>query len=101
MQSMEEAYEQTHKPITDSILTEAENIVHGKRQESYGDPERNYERIARFWSVYLEQEITGLDVCQMMILLKQVRLQKTPTHRDSLVDIAGYAALIEIINENK
>jgi hypothetical protein len=95
---MEEAYEQTHKPITDSILTEAENIIHGKRQESYGDPERNYERIARFWSVYLEKEITAVDVCQMMILLKQARLISTPTHRDSIVDIAGYAALIEIIN---
>lgn len=84
--------------MTDSVLIEAENIVHGKRQEAYGSPERNCDKIARFWSVYLDKEITAVDVCQMMILLKQARLMNTPTHRDSIVDIAGYAALIEIIN---
>jgi Domain of unknown function (DUF6378) len=30
-----------------------------------------------------------------MILLKVARLANDPTHRDSLVDICGYAATIE------
>ncbi len=32
------------------------------------------------------------DVAMLMILLKIARLAETPNHRDSIVDIIGYAA---------
>src|SRR4051812_32539627 len=78
-----------------SVLQEADAIIHGERQEQYGDPERNFERIAKAWSAYLDQELSGHDVCMMMGLLKIIRAHGD-YHRDSLVDLAGYAGLAAI-----
>ena len=78
-----------------SLTGEAEKIVNGQRQTAYGTPEDNFERIARFWSVYFQNtgrqiELTAADVSPMMRLMKEARLCATPDHRDSLVDIIGY-----------
>lgn len=83
----------------ENILTEAEKIVYGDREQTYGAPAKNLNQIARLWSAYLDTKITAHEVCDMMILLKIARLQNNPEHRDSLVDIAGYAALKERIQE--
>jgi len=32
------------------------------------------------------------DVAQMMVLMKIARLENSPTHMDSWIDVAGYAA---------
>lgn len=81
---------------THSIAAEAENIVNGARRSTYGEAEDNFERIARFWNAYMkntgrEVEITAADVSPMMRLLKEARLCETPDHRDSFVDLIGYA----------
>lgn len=73
-----------------SILQEAGELVAGDRQQEYGPPAKNFGRIATMWSVYLGVEIGARQVADMMILLKTTRLMQGP-HRDSYVDIAGYA----------
>lgn len=84
-----------------SVLEEAAQIVDGDREQTYGSPSRNLETIAQFWTVYLRRkygspvDLTVDDVCQLMILVKQSRLINDPTHRDSLVDVCGYARLQE------
>lgn len=40
-------------------------------------------------------DLTEQDHAVMMILVKIARLQHSPEHRDSAVDIAGYTATIE------
>lgn len=82
---------------TSNVLREAENVIYGDREQTYGDPGKNLRRIAALWSAYLgfERTLEADDVANMMILLKIARLINTPAHRDSLVDICGYAALIE------
>ena len=79
-----------------NILEEAQEIVAGSRNDDYGDPERNHERIARLWSDYLGTEISPRDVCSMMILLKVSRDRFQPK-RDNAVDIAGYAYLMDMM----
>lgn len=79
----------------DSILTEAQKVIYGDREQTYGAPDRNLQIIASFWSTYLQYDVTVDDVCNMMILLKVARLKNSPTHHDSQVDICGYAALME------
>lgn len=86
-----------------NILREAEDIIYGDREKTYGDPSKNLLNIANFWSMYIRAKHSKIpwakleldidDVCQMMILVKQARLINDPSHRDSKVDIAGYAAL--------
>jgi len=93
------------KQTFENILQEAESVIYGDREATYGDPGRNLRAIADYWTVHLKHKynfngnITTDDVCQMMISLKQARLLNSPTHRDSMVDTAGYQALMERIQE--
>ena len=73
-------------------LDKAKEIVNGARQENYGKPERNFNQIALYWSIYLDHDVSATDVALMMVLMKLARLQNKPDHDDSWVDIAGYAA---------
>jgi len=69
------------------------------RQANYGSPDKNFQDISNLWNAYLkgtgkldkEHGISPSDVAVMMVLLKTARLMATPEHRDSWVDIAGYA----------
>lgn len=79
------------------LLDEARKITSNDRNKTYGGPEDNFRNIAAIWNAYFAARniypgITAFDVAQMMILMKAVRLATNPTHRDSLVDQAGYAA---------
>jgi hypothetical protein len=86
-----------------NVLDKAREIIYGDREEAYGNPRFNLDTIAQFWNVYMHRlfhswgidgaEFKAEDVAQMMILLKTARLIHNPTHFDSLVDQAGYAAL--------
>lgn len=69
-----------------------------RRPKAYGPPEQNFERIARRWNTHLQNTghsycgLTATDVAVMMADLKLARLEETPGHEDSWVDLAGYAA---------
>jgi hypothetical protein len=62
------------------------------RADHYGTPESNFERIAALWSVVLERPVTAEQVALCLGQVKVARLIQTPQHRDSWVDLAGYAA---------
>lgn len=88
---------QTVKKHAATVLKTAEDVIHGDRLKHYGHPSINFERIARSWEQYKGTEITPMDVCVMMILLKAQRMAEG-YHRDSVVDIGGYAALAAIVS---
>lgn len=89
---------------TQSILSEAAAVVDGPRQREYGSPELNHQRTADLWTTYLrgkcglEYNLTSEDVCFLNILQKVSRGINGIT-RDTLIDIAGYARNIEIIQD--
>ena len=72
--------------------------MYGPRQQAYGHPRDNFQRTADLWNGYMDArdpsrvDFDATDVAHMMILLKMARLIETPDHRDSYVDMAGYAA---------
>lgn len=99
-----------------TILEEAAKVTTTERQKAYGHPKENFDTIAILWDVYLDQRriswqrehpsekasqfaIGPADVAAMMILTKVARLANTPNHRDSLIDIAGYARTWEMLGE--
>lgn len=84
-----------------SILEEAQGLIHGVRNKSYGHPRDNFRNIALLWNAYLDgkTEISELDHAVLMILVKVARLKNDGYHRDSVVDIAGYAGTIERLQE--
>lgn len=84
--------------MSESILAEADRIVNGERNDSYDAPERNFERIAKVWSVVLNHPVTGAQVGLCMCALKLVR-ESYQHKRDNLVDLAGYAECTQRLNE--
>lgn len=85
--------------MSESILEEAQRLIHGERNQNYGHPRENFKNIARLFSGYLDREISDIDVANLMILVKVARVQGGPYHRDSFTDIAGYAGCVERIYE--
>lgn len=77
-----------------SILQEAEELINGDRAEAYGDAKTNFTKIAVGWSEIFGTNITAKQVALGMIWLKMCR-EGNKSGRDNIVDIAGYAGLIE------
>ena len=80
--------------MSENVLKEAERLIFGDREDTYGDPSESFARIANLWTAYTGKSLDSQDVANMMILLKVSRA-KGVYHRDSFVDIAGYAGLAE------
>jgi hypothetical protein len=51
--------------------------------------------VARRWSITLGRPITPAEVVLCLIDLKLARLGHDPKHQDSILDIAGYAAVLQ------
>jgi hypothetical protein len=86
-------------PIRAQVLREAESLICGDREQQYGHPRDNLQRIANYWNDYLlnifpdaGDLLEPRDVALMMVLAKVAR-EAAGHKRDSAVDIAGYAAL--------
>lgn len=84
-----------------SILTEAEALINGARQEQYNHPFDNFSQTAELWSPILGVDVTPEQVALCMIQVKISRLCHSPTHRDSQVDIAGYAGTYEKVLQRR
>lgn len=82
-----------------SVLEEAAQLTNRTRKDVYAHPSVNFDRIARMWSVILGVDVTPEQHALCMIAVKISRLVESPGHRDSLVDIAGYARTIELLAE--
>ncbi len=78
--------------IRRAVLEEANNIVNGARADAYGGPEDSFNAIGALWTAYTGVAYSATDVAIMMALLKIARLKTSPNHRDSWIDLAGYAA---------
>ncbi len=85
----------------ETCLNTALRYVTKDRANAYGTPEDNFGNIAAIWNEqgyrrfdqYGEPcKITATDVALMMVGMKLARLKFNPTHDDSWIDIAGYAA---------
>lgn len=82
----------------ESILAEADRIVHGARRDAYGHPYDNFLRTARLWEPIFERDVTPQMVALAMIQVKVARQLHVPK-RDNLVDIAGYAGTYDMVEQ--
>ncbi len=89
--------EQAAEPIT----AEAHRITNKDRRDVYGHPFDDFTRIGDMWAAILGVPVTPEQVGACMIALKLGRLCHSPGHRDSLVDIAGYANCLDYIRQRR
>lgn len=86
----------------ETVVDEALRIVRGNREGVYGPPDQNFRTIAAMWSAWLTVRLRApvtlepADICHLMILMKEARIANSPLHRDSLVDIVGYADCADV-----
>ena len=81
------------KTIRQDILNKASETIMVDRQNTHGDAENNFARIAALWNTYLNREdIRAHDVAAMMVLFKVARFKANPHHLDNMIDACGYAA---------
>jgi len=77
-------------------LQEADDLIHGERNASYGPPNQDFQRTADMWTGLLQfklkegERILAKDVAWMMMMLKASRAQHSDS-RDHYVDAGGYA----------
>lgn len=85
------------KTDQETALQAAQRIVHGARQKDYGHPYDDFKKTAGYWSVLFGIDVKPWQVAMAQWLLKTSRLQNTPTHYDSVVDVAGYAGTYDLV----
>ena len=71
------------------------------RAKDYGEAYDNHERVAKLWSSVLNINVSVSQVYMCLLLLKVARLVVTPNHKDSWIDIAGYASLGGEVDEKE
>lgn len=64
------------------------------RESIYGSPREFFTQIAARWSLVLGIDVTPAQAALCLINLKLARLTRDPSHLDSIVDVAGYAAIL-------
>ena len=93
----------------DEICRTAAELVSGDRAATHGDKRKNHEHIAAFWTTYLTQvgvmplhfRLQGVDVTNMMELLKIARRLAGQHNDDDYIDAAGYAGIAgQLAGEN-
>lgn len=80
-------------PARDTVISKAQGLISGDRDEEYGDAQMSFQKIADIWSVILNVRVTEKQVAMMMAGLKLARLSYDPDSEDGWVDLIGYAAL--------
>lgn len=87
-----------HKCSRENIIKQVEKCILNDRQNTYGTPEDNFQKITDYWNTYLNIKddtfkLTKQDVAIMMVLLKVARMGTSPNHLDNFVDAAGYSII--------
>lgn len=83
--------------LREGALREAIKLICGDRNETYGGPVQNFTRGAAMMRAYMGDRsmysFTATDYAAFNVIIKLARVANSPEHRDSWVDMAGYAAL--------
>ena len=81
---------------TEAFFATATKLIH-ERGTVYGHVFYNMDRTAKLVSAYLDFPLMPHDICVINILQKISRLQESPGHLDSLIDIAAYTAIYKTV----
>jgi hypothetical protein len=102
--------------VQETILQEAQRLVHGNRQASYGHPIDDYTCTGRLWSAILDRwlrdigylkdsdiKLPDIDprIATLMMSAMKISREVHKHKRDNLVDQAGYAECTSMIAEKQ
>jgi hypothetical protein len=85
----------------ETILQEAQRLVHGNRGADYGHPIDDYTRTGRMWGAILGIPDVDPRVCCLMMAAMKVSREVNKHKRDNLTDLAGYAECASMVAERQ
>lgn len=88
------------EPIAETVLQEAQRLVHGDRGAAYGHPLDDYSRTAKIWSAIIGAEVTPEQAILCMIGVKLSR-ECNKHKRDNLTDTCGYAECLSMVHDER
>jgi hypothetical protein len=83
----------------EDICDIAKRLTSYDRQLDYGSPIEDFTKQARMWSVILNTNVTPQQIAMCMIAVKLCRMTNSPRHRDSAIDVVGYARCLDLCNQ--
>ena len=92
------------RAVAETILEEAQRLVTGDRQDDYDHPSHDFAKTAKMITGILlpklceGEEVTPTEAILCVIAVKMSR-EVFKHKRDNPVDIAGYAALLQMLHE--
>lgn len=89
------------EPEPESILEEAQRLVHGNRGADYGHPIVDYESTGRMWGAILGIPDIDPRICCLMMIAVKLSRESRKHKRDNLVDAAGYAECAAMIADKQ
>jgi hypothetical protein len=98
--------EHTPPPKQETILEEAQRLVHGDRGASYGHPADDFGRTAEYWTTTFKAKLKDAekfeagDIPMALICVKLSREVNKPK-RDNMTDLAGYAETRRMVLERE
>lgn len=87
-------------PYAETALQEAQRLVYGDRQGTYGHPLDDYACTAAMWSAILRHPVTPEQAILCMVAVKLSR-ESRQHKRDNLVDMAGYAECAQRVHDER
>lgn len=88
--------------VKETVLDEAHQITAGRRQDAYGHPRDMAQRFAEIACACTDLDVEPHHFPLLMMAVKLARLAATTESwdRDTMVDIAGYARVAEMMRES-
>lgn len=91
----------------ETILQEAQRLVHGDRGADYGHPALDYGATGRMWGAILERhlghDVPDIDprICCLMMAAVKLSREAGKHKRDNLTDTAGYSECAQMIADRQ
>lgn len=93
--------EEIPNPPPETILEEAQRLVHGRRGADYGHPIDDYTRTGRLWGAILGVPDIDPRICCLMMAAVKISREVNKHKRDNLTDLAGYAECASMVAERQ
>lgn len=87
--------------MSETILEEAQRLVHGDRQNAYGHPYDDFSRTGRIWGAILGIEDVPPHLVALCLIGVKVSRETNAPKRDNRTDIAGYAETLDLVRQRE
>ena len=81
----------------ETITQEADRLVNGPRQASYGHPLDDFTRTGKLWGAILGTDPIAPELVGLCLAAVKISRECNAPKRDNRVDLAGYAATVDLV----